>query len=62
MKKINILHIVGGGKVDKKKLSDEAREKRNAYARSYRKKNKKKIAEYNRRYWEKKADQNKKSS
>lgn len=39
------------------KLSDKARAKRNEYAREYRKKNKKKIAEYNKRYWEKKADQ-----
>lgn len=36
------------------KLSDKAREKRNQYAREYRKKNKKKIAEYNRTYWERK--------
>lgn len=48
--------------METKKMSDEAREKRNQYAREYRAKNKKKIAEYNRRYWEKKADQDKKSS
>lgn len=41
------------------KLSDKAREKRNQYAREYRKKNKDKIAEYNRRYWEKKAQEEK---
>ena len=42
-----------------RKLSDEAKAKRNEYAREYRKKNKKKIAEYNRRYWERKAQEDK---
>lgn len=37
------------------KLSDEARKKRNEYMREYRNKNKDKVAEYNKRHWEKKA-------
>jgi hypothetical protein len=40
---------------NKKQLSDEARKKRNEYMREYREKNKLKIAEYQRRYWEKKS-------
>lgn len=36
-------------------LSNKARQARNAYAREYRKKNRDKIREYNRRYWEKQA-------
>lgn len=43
------------------KLSDDARAKRNKYMREYRKKNKDKIAEYNRRYWERKAKEEKKA-
>jgi DNA-binding NarL/FixJ family response regulator len=37
-------------------LSDRARELRNAAARKYRKEHPEKIREYNRLYWEKKAD------
>lgn len=40
---------------DKKQLSEEARKKRNEYMKSYRDKNKLKIAEYQRKYWERKA-------
>ncbi|MFW2490941.1 hypothetical protein ACN077_20600 [Clostridium chromiireducens] len=36
-------------------MTNEAREKRNAYLREWRKKNKDKIKEINKRYWEKKA-------
>lgn len=35
-------------------MSEEAREKRNAYLREWRKKNKDKVKEINKRYWEKK--------
>ena len=38
-------------------LSDAAREARNAAARAWRKKNKDRVQEYNRRYWERKATQ-----
>ena len=41
------------------KLSDEAKAKRNEYARKYREKNREKVAEYNRRYWEKVAREEK---
>ena len=34
-------------------LSPEAREKRNAYMRKWRSKNKDKVRKYNKRYWEK---------
>lgn len=40
-----------------KDLSDAAREARNAAARAWRKKNKDRVQEYNRRYWERKATQ-----
>lgn len=40
---------------DKKQLSEEARKKRNKYMKDYRSKNKLKIAEYQRTYWERKA-------
>lgn len=40
---------------DKKQLSEEARKKRNEYMKEYRNKNKLKIAEYQRKYWERKA-------
>ena len=39
-------------------MSEEAREKKNAYLREWRKKNKDKIKEINKRYWEKKAKNN----
>ena len=39
-------------------LSDEAREIKKAYFREWRKKNKEKCAEYQRRYWEKKLHEN----
>lgn len=38
-----------------KKMSDAAREARNAASRAWRKKNKERVQEYNRRYWERKA-------
>ena len=38
-----------------KKLSDAAREARNAASREWRMKNKERVQEYNRRYWERKA-------
>lgn len=41
-------HITG-------KLSPEARKARSAAARAWREKNKDKVREYNRRYWEKRA-------
>ena len=37
-------------------LSEKARELRNRYAREYRQKHPEKIREYNRRHWEKKAN------
>jgi len=37
-------------------LSEQARRLRNEYQRQYRKKNPDKLKEYNRRYWERKAD------
>ncbi|WP_278337221.1 hypothetical protein [Clostridium fallax] len=36
-------------------MNDKAREKRNAYMKEWRKKNKEKIKKYNEVYWEKKA-------
>lgn len=36
-------------------MSEEARLKRNAYLREWRKKNKDKVKEINKRYWERKA-------
>lgn len=36
-------------------LTQEAREKRNAYMREYRAKNKEKFKEYRQKYWEKRA-------
>ena len=45
--------------MEKKKLSEEARLKRNEYMRNYRRNNKDKIAEYNRTYWEKRASESK---
>lgn len=36
-------------------MNNEAREKRNAYLRELRQKNKYKVKEINKRYWEKKA-------
>ena len=47
--------------MEKKKLSEEAKLKRNEYMKRYRAKNKDKIAEYNKRYWEKKAAEQKKA-
>lgn len=41
---------------DAKNLSDAAREARNAANREWRKKNPAKVREYNRRYWERKAE------
>ena len=41
--------------MNEKTLSDEAREARNRYLREYRARNKEKVKEINRRYWEKKA-------
>lgn len=38
-----------------KTLSEEARQARNAYGREYRRKHPEKVREYNRNYWEKKA-------
>ena len=35
-------------------MSEEAREKKNAYLREWRKRNKDKVKEINKRYWEKK--------
>jgi len=37
------------------KLSDKARELRNAYQREYRRKHPEKLRQYNARYWERKA-------
>lgn len=37
-------------------LTEKARRARNEYMRKYRAKNKEKLREYNRRYWEKKAE------
>lgn len=39
-------------------MSEDAREKKNAYLREWRKKNKDKVKEINKRYWEKKAKNN----
>jgi len=39
------------------KLTDKARELRNAYQRAYRRKNPDKLRQYNLRYWEKKASE-----
>lgn len=41
----------------KTNMKDNARELKNAYLREWRKKNKDKVKEHNRRYWEKKASQ-----
>ena len=40
---------------EEKQLTDLARDERNDYARTWRRNNKDKVKEINRRYWEKKA-------
>ena len=42
-------------------LEKMAKDERNAYFREYRKKNKKRIAEHQKRYWQKKAEEKKKA-
>lgn len=37
-------------------MTDEAREKRNAYMRTWRKKNRERVKAYNRIHWERKAE------
>lgn len=41
--------------MNEKEMSNEARQVRNAYQRKWRANNKDKVAEINRRYWERKA-------
>lgn len=43
--------------VSNAELEQKAKEERNAYFRAYRKKNKQRIAEHQKRYWQKKAEQ-----
>ncbi|WP_300348110.1 hypothetical protein [Clostridium sp.] len=40
-------------------MNDKAREERNAYLREWRKKNKEKVKNYNKSYWERKVQSNK---
>ena len=42
--------------MDKNQVYETAKEQRRAYYRKWRKKNSHKIREYNRRYWERKAE------
>lgn len=41
-------------------MNDKAREERNAYLREWRKKNKERVKNYNKSYWERKANKDKK--
>lgn len=43
--------------MNKNELERKAREERNAYYREYRKKNKERISEHQKRYWQRKAEQ-----
>lgn len=49
--------LKGGIFLNNSELETVAKEERNAYFREYRKKNKKRIAEHQKRYWQKKAEQ-----
>ena len=54
--------LKGGKSVSNEELEKIAKEERNAYFREYRKKNKKRIAEHQKRYWQKKAKKKKKAA